>query len=716
MHPVLAGLDPEQLAVATALDGPVVVLAGAGTGKTRAITHRIAHACLTGARDPHAGLAVTFTTRAAGEMRERLAALGVPGFTARTFHSAALSQLRYFWPTAVGGQMPEILPGKAKLVARAASELGLPAAGPMLRDLTAEVEWAASALVLPADYASAAEAAGRPLLAAGSTVVPPADIGRLLAGYAEAKSRANVLDFEDILLVLIAVIADRPDIADQIRRTYRWFTVDEYQDITPVQNHLLRAWLGERQDICVVGDPKQTIYSFAGAQVASLDEFAARWPQATKVRLDRCYRCSPQIVATANSLGRSSMLPGDSGLGNLQLRSQQPKGPRADILACSDDLAEARTVVGRIRSLIDSGVATREIAVLMRTNAASAPLEVALADAHIPYSLQGGERFFSRPEVREAVVRMRGAAASTAAVGGDLVGAVRAVLRAMSWEVDRPVGGGIAAQERWESLAAIGELAVELAGAGATGIGDVVAELERRAELSLAPSAAGVTLATLHSAKGLEWDHVFIVGVAEGLLPISYANTPARVAEEQRLLYVGITRARRGLVLSWAARRGSGGQADSRGRGPSRFLALLRRNATVMGEQGPAIVSGSTPARPGVRERARPPARCRVCGAGLVTAPEATVGRCRTCPGAPDPAVLDRLRVWRLGAAVSSGVPESIVLTDVTLAAVAELLPTDAAALASIPGLGPAKAQRYGAELLELVAAVPDVELPRLPE
>ena len=324
---VLDGLDPEQRLVAEALTGPVVVLAGAGTGKTRAITHRIAHAVQTGTHAAGNGLAVTFTNRAAGEMRQRLAGLGVQAVSVRTFHAAALSQLRYFWPTAVGGQFPDLVSSKAALVGQACREIGLPSGRPLVRDLAAEIEWAGSTMVSAGDYATAAAAAGRMPVGSGESAIDLAGIARVMSAYQDVKSQAGAIDFEDVLLLMVALIGDRPDIADVIRSQYRWFTVDEYQDITPAQDRLLSGWLGDRDDVCVVGDASQTIYSFAGASPDALGEFARRWPNATEVRLDRCYRCTPEIVAVANSVIRSAAVGARGGVGGPPLGRAASREP-----------------------------------------------------------------------------------------------------------------------------------------------------------------------------------------------------------------------------------------------------------------------------------------------------------------------------------------------------------------------------------------------------
>jgi DNA helicase-2/ATP-dependent DNA helicase PcrA len=721
-EPVLDDLDPEQRLVAEALSGPVVVHAGAGTGKTRAITHRIAHAVTSGRHSASTALAVTFTNRAAGEMRGRLAQLGVPSVAVRTFHAAALSQLRYFWPTVVGGPFPTLVSSKAGLVGQACRELGVASQRTVVRDLAAEIEWAGSTMLSAGDYAEAAQAAGRTPVGSGSEVIDLAGVARVISAYQDVKTQANAIDFEDVLLSMIAMIGDRPDVADQIRRHYRWFTVDEYQDITPAQERLLNAWLGERDDVCVVGDASQTIYSFAGADPEALGRFARQWPQATEIRLDRCYRCTPQIVSVANSVihaGTRAQARAESGVGRrpvepVMLRSQREPGPAPEVVTCADDVDEAATVATRIGALIAGGTAARDIAILIRTNAASEPIEVALAEAGIPYVMKGAERFFDRSEVREAIVRLRGEANATGAraasgpeaddpdalfAANDLVRQTTAVLAGMGWEPAGPASGG-ASRERWESLAAVVALAAEVQASGKATLPELVAEFERRAQMSHAPTPDGVTVATLHAAKGLEWSAVFLVGCAEGNLPIVYADTEERVAEERRLFYVGLTRARDRLVVTWALTRAGAG----RSREPSRFLAEMRVQGAVTAEATPSGVLRQGRSRNARERRRRPPQRCRVCGGGLSTAPERTLGRCAGCPGNPDELLAERLREWRSATAKERSVPAYVVFTDVTLTALAERRPTSEAELLDIPGIGPAKSEQYGEILLEMVA------------
>ncbi|EYT84116.1 ATP-dependent DNA helicase, partial [Streptomyces sp. Tu 6176] len=549
---MLEGLDPEQREVATALHGPVCVLAGAGTGKTRAITHRIAYGVRAGILQPSTVLAVTFTNRAAGEMRGRLRQLGAQGVQARTFHSAALRQLQYFWPKAVGGSMPRLVDRKIQLVADAAAACRVRLDRGELRDAAAEIEWAKVTQTVPADYALAAAKAGR------DTPRDAAELAQLYSVYEDLKRDRSVIDFEDVLLLTVAILQDRRDVAEQIRAQYQHFVVDEYQDVSPLQQRLLELWLGERDSLCVVGDASQTIYSFTGATPDHLLDFRARHPGATVVKLVRDYRSTPQVVHLANGL--LALARGRAADHRLELVSQRPAGPEPEYTAYADEPAEAEGAARRIRDLIASGVPASGIAILFRTNAQSETYEQALADAGVPYQLRGAERFFDRPEVRKAGIALRAAAR----FGGndallddtvDLPSQVRAVLSGEGWTPQPPAGSG-AVRESWESLAALVNLARDFAAArpGAT-LSDLVAELDERANAQHAPTVEGVTLASLHSAKGLEWDVVFLIGVAEGMMPITYARTDEQIEEERRLLYVGVTRARARLFVSWSLTR-----------------------------------------------------------------------------------------------------------------------------------------------------------------
>ncbi|MFF8194013.1 ATP-dependent DNA helicase UvrD2 [Streptomyces bobili] len=705
---VLEGLDPEQREVATALHGPVCVLAGAGTGKTRAITHRIAYGVRAGILQPSSVLAVTFTNRAAGEMRGRLRMLGAQGVQARTFHSAALRQLQYFWPKAIGGSLPRLVDRKVQLVADAAAACRIRLDRGELRDTTAEIEWCKVTQTVPADYQAAAAQAGR------DTPRAPAEIAQLYAAYEDLKRERGVIDFEDVLLLTVAVLQDRQDIAEQVRAQYQHFVVDEYQDVSPLQQRLLELWLGDRDTLCVVGDASQTIYSFTGATPDHLLDFRTRHPGATVVKLVRDYRSTPQVVHLANGL--LSQARGRAADHRLELISQRTPGPEPVYTEYTDEPAEAEGAARRIRELVDAGVQPAEIAVLFRTNAQSETYEQALADAGIPYQLRGAERFFDRPEVRKAINALRAAAR----FGGndalledavDLPSQVRAVLSGENWTPQPPAGSG-AVRERWESLAALVNLAQDFtaARAGAT-LADLVAELDERAGAQHAPTVQGVTLASLHSAKGLEWDVVFLVGVTEGMMPISYARTDEQIEEERRLLYVGVTRARERLQVSWALCRSPGGRPNRR---PSRFLDGLRPGSGSTAGRGagggaggvergfPNAAAGVVAAVP--RRTPRSPARCRVCGRTLTDAGEMKLMRCEDCPSDMDEGLYERLRSWRAVQARRAGQPAFCVFTDKTLIAIAEAAPEEPGELARIPGVGTRKLNRYGTDVLAICA------------
>jgi DNA helicase II / ATP-dependent DNA helicase PcrA len=648
---VLAGLDPEQREAALAVRGPVCILAGAGTGKTRAITHRIAYAVRSGAVPPDQLLAVTFTARAAGELRTRLRRLGAQGVQARTFHAAALRQLTYFAPRVLGGGMPEVVDKPLRLVGNAAARLRLRTDRSELRDLAAEIDWAKAVLATPEGYPAQARAAGR------ETSTTPETVAKVYAEYEQTKRRAGQLDFSDLLLVMAGAIEEYADVAEEVRSRYRHFVVDEYQDVSPLQQRMLDAWLGGRDDLCVVGDANQTIYSFAGATPEHLLGFRRRYPEAVLVRLERDYRSTPQVVELANRLVR-----GNVGGAELTLVGQRADGPAPTFAEYDDEPAEAVAVATQCRALIDAGMPAAEIAVLFRINAQSEVYEQALADAGVAYVLRGGERFFDRPEIREARLLLRGAA--RAGQDGDkLPDAVRSVLSSLNWHAEHPPPGGTA-RERWESLSALVNLADDLiATLPDAQLPELVAELDARANAQHAPTVQGVTLASLHSAKGLEWDAVFLVGLTDTTVPIQHATTDAQIAEERRLLYVGITRARERLALSWALARSPG---QRRGRRPSRFLDGLRPSTAGAGPK-PAKKKGPA-------------------------------------PEAADAELFGRLRAWRKAQADAQGSPPYIVFSDATLVAIADARPASTAALARISGVGPMKLERYAEPLLAVLA------------
>jgi DNA helicase-2/ATP-dependent DNA helicase PcrA len=671
---LLEALDPEQRAVAEALRGPVRVLAGAGTGKTRAITHRIAHGVAQGIYAPTEVLAVTFTTRAAGEMRGRLHRLGAPGVQARTFHSAALRQLRWFWPTTYGGELPTLTESKIPMIVGAARRLRLQTDQALLRDLASEIEWAKVSNVGPDDYARAAPRRGRAVSGLDHETV-----GRVFGAYEEVKRSQSRMDMEDVLLLTAGMLAEEERVAAQVRAQYRWFVVDEFQDVSPLQSALLDLWLGGRDEICVVGDPAQTIYSFAGADAAYLRDFPRKYAGTTSVELSRNYRSTPEVVEAANTV-----LAG-SGSDSVRLRAQRPGGPAVRYTPAADEVAEAEAVADAVGTLLRGGTPASEIAVLFRINAQSEAFEEALASRGLPYVVRGAARFFDRPEVRQAVTLLR-AAVRTDTEDTSVVDLMTATLAGMGWTAEAPATRG-QTRDRWESLQALMAMAQEAVASapGALASSDFLADLDRRAAEQHAPAAGGVTLATLHAAKGLEWDAVFLAGMHDGAMPLSHATTETEIDEERRLLYVGMTRAREHLVVSWASARTPGGRGNRR---PSRFLeALLPESARARA----------------VAPKARRAVHCRECGKPLSTAAEKKRARCGDCPASYDEELFERLRVWRKERAEAESVPAFVVFTDATLQLIAEQRPTSEAALLRISGIGPAKLERYGEGVLEVV-------------
>ncbi|GAA5041290.1 ATP-dependent DNA helicase UvrD2 [Nocardia callitridis] len=706
MEPVpaldLAALDPEQAAAVRAPRGPVCVLAGAGTGKTRTITYRIAHLVSEGHVKADQVLAVTFTARAAGEMRARLRALGLGGdatqVQARTFHAAALRQLKYFWPQVVGDVPWRLLDSKFPIVAQAANRVGLSSATDSVRDLLSEIEWAKAALVAPEDYPATVAKLRR------ETPYDAMRVAQVYAGYEKLKSTPDglLLDFDDLLLHTAAALEDFPSVADEFRGRYRSFVVDEYQDVTPLQQRVLDAWLGERDDLTVVGDANQTIYSFTGATPTFLLDFSRRFPEATVVRLERDYRSTPQLVSLANRV--IGMARGRIAGTRLQLIGQRPDGVEPTFREYDDAPAEAAAVAAAIKRLIAEGTPAAEIAVLYRINAQSEGYEQALTERGIPFQVRGGEGFFTRAEVRQAVLALRKTEAredlpAPARRGAALITLVRATLSAHGLTTEEPAGAQ--ARERREAMVALVRLTEELVEHdGELDLTGLLRELAARAEARHPPTVQGVTLASLHAAKGLEWDAVFLTGLSDGTLPIAHVLSSdmsvadeAALEEERRLLYVGVTRAREHLRLSWSLARNEGGK---RSRRRSRFL-----NGLVPDDSPASRIANSVPQRGATRERPT----CRVCAKPLIGTYATMLGRCRRCPAELDAELLAALQEWRTEKAEELRAREFVIFTDTTLTAIAEQLPADDAALTAIPGIGAKKLEQYGAEVLAIVGS-----------
>jgi DNA helicase-2/ATP-dependent DNA helicase PcrA len=637
---ILEPLNDEQRRAALAVRGPVAILAGAGTGKTTTITHRIAYQIASGAFPPEQLLAVTFTEKAARELGDRLERLGVARVEARTFHAAALSQLRGLWERHAGSPLPEILDHKAPLIASLANALPPPHRFLPRRELAGEIEWAKHRMVAPDAYLDELERTGH------APPIPAELMLRVFEGYERRKASTHRMDFEDILGLAVRMFDAYPAAADAVRARFHAFTVDEYQDVNPLQAALLGRWLGGRDELCVVGDDYQTIYSFTGASPEHLLDFPDRFPGATIVRLERNYRSTPEILALANRLAER--------LGGFRktLTATRPAGPQPLASAARDEPGEVAAVVQAVRTLHDDGVALEGIAVLVRINARSEPYEEAFAAAGIPYQVRDGS-FLRRPGPRAALQRLR------RAPGGSVAELVDAVTDTLGYD---PEAAPDADEEvtRQSDLARLRSLAREFAGAHPDhDVAAFVAELAER--FSTERDGRGVNLLTFHRAKGLEFDAVFLPRLLDGELPFRSGRAKADPEEERRLLYVGITRARRFLFLTWP----TDGKAA-----PSPFLAEL-------GVRPARRTSRAAPGRPATSSSSE-------------------------IAGGP---VFERLRAWRRTRAQADGVPPYVVFHDRTLARIAERMPSDREELIAIPGIGARKLERYGDEILDVVAA-----------
>ena len=662
---LLDDLNDAQRTAVRATTGPVVILAGAGTGKTTVISRRAAFAIATGVVPASVVLVVTFTDKAAGEMASRLAQLGQPGVTARTFHAHALSQLSWFWPSRHdGAPMPEILASKIPIVGRLARSLPGGYRFTTAKDLADEIEWAKSRRITPATYAAQLGSQG-----VRTPPIPVELFARLYADYERAKKRAGRIDFDDMLIGTVELLEADEDARATIQARKRWICVDEYQDTNPLQERLLELWLGERTDLCVVGDPDQTIYTFTGATSDYLTAFADRHPGATVVALTENHRSTPQILDLANrAIGRAG--------GSLALQATRGDGPPPSLLPYRDGRAEATALAVEAKRLIATGVPAVEIAVLTRINAQLATVEAALTAAGVPYQVRG-QRFFDRREVRDAIELVR--RGSMSEHGASFIDAVRALWATELGYGDATLLEGAEGRERAAALDTLLEMAADLlVSSPDLGAEEFLADLAARAGAERAGAVSGVNLLTYHRAKGLEWDAVFLPMLEEGSLPISHAlNDPAALDEERRLLYVGMTRARIHLALSWADSRANPNGSTGRKR-PSRFLETLqpkgvpRATGRNAGPAAPAVDAFVPPLSP--------------AGEGVLAA----------------------LKAWRTARARHDAVPAYVIAHDATLAALAEARPTTLAALGRVKGMGPGRLEKYGAEILAITGRADD--------
>ena len=531
---ILAELDPDQLAVVTAISGPVCVIAGAGTGKTRVITNRIAYAINAGVTDPTKVLALTFTAKAAGEMRARLRVLGISNAAARTFHSAALKQILYFWPYAFGGQFPSLLTTKSGFISQAITraEVAIPSQVNALREIASEIEWAKVLEISPEDYQERAIESSRLVKLPNSKTQGEnlSMIAQVYEAYESLKKQERTLDFEDVLLLTVGMLEEDRGVRERVRDQYRYFTVDEYQDVSPLQQRLLNLWLGNREELCVVGDAAQTIYSFAGATSNFLLNFQNRFPNAQVFRLSRGYRSTPEIINSANRILRQANLVSDHG---IELQSANEHGDKPMVNGFNTSADEISYVVGEVAKEIAKGTDSSEIAILARTNAQLDQVKSALNNLKIASQIKSGERFFDRVDVRDAMRVIRSASVLPSEIGDwytDLV------------SVLRPFGDA-------DYVTAFLRLAKSIQENGGTNMRAFLREIEDRAEQNNPPTLPGITLATLHAAKGLEWNHLFLIGVSDGVLPMGND-----LNEERRLFYVGVTRAKQRIQITYAGK------------------------------------------------------------------------------------------------------------------------------------------------------------------
>ena len=644
---ILARLDEQQRQVALT-DGPIVVFAGAGSGKTRAITHRIAYRELAGLSTAQHTLALTFTTRAAGEMRSRLRELGVGNTVARTFHAAALRQLNYFWPKITKTQIPRLVPSKAKYIGMAIRQNGLKESNTLLADVGSEIEWAKVNQIDHDDYQK--QATNRVLRGDLSLE----QMEQIYRDYDEIKNLDGAIDFEDVLLLTAALLAESPIHLAEIQAQYRSFVVDEYQDISPIQQRLLELWLGDRNQLCAVGDVNQTIYSFAGADPKIFMNLPQRFPEATVLRLTTNYRSTSNIVNFANQINKNSSSA-------LDLHPIRSSGAEIAFNVFDAEAEEAAQIARELRGRTDLD----QVSILYRTNSQSAALENALNQERVGYAVRNGEGFFQHPKVREALRLLRAEALSSEVqiTVGDRV---LEVLRVLNWHPESSPSAEGASRDEWEMLNALHKLSQEF-----ENYDELIQELEDRSQHSHAPSRNVVTLASLHSVKGMEWPEVYIIGVNEGTIPYALARDSAAIEEERRLFYVGITRAKDKLAISWT-------------RQPSQFLK----------------VSGALPA---TSMSISSTLTCIVCGKPLKSGSEKKRGRCADCPSEYDEQLFEDLRSWRYRKAQELDLPAFVIFTDATLEAIAHHLPMNDQQLLAISGIGARKLNDYGADILQLV-------------
>ena len=680
-NPLLDGLDENQRLAVEAVRGRVAIIATAGSGKTRVITNRIANAIETKTHSAEHGLALTFTNKAANEIRARLSRLKVAPVAAATFHATALRQLSHFWPQVIGGNMWNVISTKSSLIEQAAASAGVTLKDYTRRTVISEIEWAKSSGLDIEHYLK---------LDRKTDEVTAAMVADIWTRYSDLTKRNNVLDFEDILQLNLGLLSSFPDVLQQVRQRYTWFTVDEFQDVTPLQNALLQLWVGNRNELCVVGDPAQTIYTFAGASANFLKDFKQNHPETLQIELNRTYRCPEQICTVANSLMSSSATP------SFMVSAKSDEGA-VRLQHYVDEKSEAQEIANRIAELIKSGVDAREIAVLLRINSMSNEFEAVFDALNIPYTMRGITKFFERPEVKQVLLDLRVGSYINSDIS--MLNAVKKIAELHGWS-EQPKHSSETARSRWESLSALVNVAVDLVSqkSDAT-LEDYFAEIAHRTNENHDPQAAAVTITTIHTAKGLEWEYVFVPSVVEGILPFDPVRSPGTIEEERRLLYVALTRAKIAVEISTTRSRLGYNNA------PSRFLGSI----TTTSEAFIAPTKLASVSLPAERKEFKV-TKCRFCGQGVTATREVKLQKCKKCEAkiqAPEfsDSIKAGLNSWREDFAKQVNLLPWAVLSNIAVEVLAEFQPKTIEELVEINAIPTFQVDEQGEEILMIIAA-----------
>lgn len=664
---ILAGLNVEQHEAVTVEAPQLVIRAGAGSGKTRVLTRRIAYGAMVDALDPRRVLALTFTRKAAGELNHRLRQLGLrESAAAGTFHAVALTQLRRHWESEQLSP-PTLLDRKVGFVARLVPgirERTIPL------DLVSEIEWAKARRIKPESYVAAAAEHNRTMQ------LPAERVAEIYEQYEETKAKRKLIDFDDILILCGRLFQRDTNAAAAFRWSYRHVFVDEFQDVNPLQFALLKVFVGTEPDLCVVGDSRQAIYAWNGADSSYLDNFTNHFPGATEVALSHNYRSTPEILRCA-----SALLPTYGSL-----TPTLSSGPKPTITNHTDEKAEARSIARSLRNARSSSTKWRDMAVLVRTNAQVTLLADALDNAEVPVRARHDAALIDRPEIKDAVDRLRQEVPS-GSLAEAMAELAEQLQRAASPSVeDDSIQGkpaNDAPDERQLLLSAFLRLGRDhLALDQSASLQAFVDALKAGNRESTSVGDDRVEVTTFHQAKGLEWEVVHVAGMESGLAPIGHAKTPEAKAEEDRLIYVAVTRAKRHLHLHWADERSFGDRVSKRSESP--MLEPIR-----LANQGldPRATSSKNAQSAGELRRS-------VSGRN---------GGPRLKQDESDP-VFIALKKWRLSKSKANDVPAFVIFTDKTLHAIAKDRPASKGELLAVSGIGPAKAERFGDEVLEIVA------------